>query len=128
MEEPRVISTPTETLSTISEEEYKEAENLKPTPEQIKARNEAFMNFWENIKHLQNDPDFERLPIPYNYNVILDMIYKQIDEEEGMAKLSPPEIEKYIETKEQLKEKYDNPEEEEEEDKKKKKKKNKKKY
>jgi len=94
-----------EPATTITEEDLKEIESQKPTPEQVKLRNEAFMSFWESIKHLQHDPDFERLPIPYNYNVILDMIYKQIDEEEGLAKLSPPEIEKYNETKEELKEK-----------------------
>lgn len=128
MEEPREITTPTDCLSTISEEEYKEAERLKPTPEQIKARNEAFMKFWEEIKHLQNDPDFERLPIPYNFQVILDMIYKQISEEEGMAQLTGPEIEKYIETKQDLIEEQEELEDKEEEYKKKKKRKNRRKH
>jgi len=122
------ITTPTDALSTIDEDEYKEAENQKPTKEQIEARNEAFMKFWEDIKHLQHDPDFQRLPIPYNYNAILDMVYKQISEEEGMERLTGPEIEKYNEIKEELKEKYEEPQEEEEDEKKKKKKKNRRKH
>lgn len=122
------ISTPTDALSTISEEDIKEYEEKhKPTPEQIQARNEAFLKFWNEIQHLQNDPDFSRLPIPYNYNAILDMIYKQIDEDEGLKRLTGPEIEKYNEIKEEMKEKYDEPEEDEEKpDKKKKKRKNRK--
>jgi hypothetical protein len=128
MEDPTEITTPTECLSTIDEEEYKEIENTKRTPEQIKARNEAFMKFWNDIQHLRHDPDFERLPIPYNFQVILDMIYKQISEEEGMSQLTGPDIEKYIETKEELKEKEQGFQEREEEDKKKKKRRNRKRY
>lgn len=118
MDEPLEVTSPRSELSIVDE----------PTPEQIEARNKAFMEFWEGIKHLESDPDFSRLPIPYNYPVILRMIYKEMEEAEGIKKLTPLDIEKYNEIKEELKEKYDEPQEEEYKEEKKKKKRKHKKY
>jgi hypothetical protein len=79
----------------------------KPSKEEIEARNKAFSQFWESIQHLQADPNFERLPIPYNFNAIMDMVFKQITEEEGIERLTTIEVEKYNVIKEEIKERLE---------------------
>jgi hypothetical protein len=96
----------------------------KPSKEDIEIRNKAFTQFWESIQHLQNDPNFERLPIPYNFNAIMDMVFKQITEEEGIERLTNIEIEKYNEIKEEIKERLEEAEESAQSKEKNKKKKN----
>jgi len=56
-----------------------------------KSRAEMLDAMLSRIAFLQRDPDFERLPIPYDFETIFDVLHKHIPKEEGEKKLSRAE-------------------------------------
>jgi hypothetical protein len=112
--ELETVETPISAISGADETKYAEdnqpdnsgSDSDSETEEQATNRKNNLDTLMEQIATLRNCPDFDKLPIPYNYKLIYDCLYGYKDPMEHHHKLTREEILYYNKKAKELNDKY----------------------
>jgi hypothetical protein len=111
--ELETVETPISAISGADETKYEEgnlpnndSDSDSETEEQATNRKNYLDTLMEQLAPLKGCPDFDKLPIPYNYKLIYDCLYGHKDPMEYYHRLTRDEILYYNKKAKELNDKY----------------------